>query len=86
MRAYYERTALLRDRLRETGYDEWADELVSAERSAFTSGEALSNVTFALNRFRKEPMPDVLRYEIEVLIEEGERIWYGKALSGDGDE
>ena len=78
MQLYYEQTALLRDRFRDRGYEQWAEDLLAAERSAFTSGEAITNIELALNRIRKETMPDELRTAIDAVIAEGDRIWHKK--------
>jgi hypothetical protein len=50
MNRYYELTASLRDRLAARGRPDAAAELLSAERAASTSGEAISNIAAVLDR------------------------------------
>lgn len=51
--ALYERLERLRDRLLDMGQGDWARDLLVAERSATTSGEAISNVTVVLRKLRE---------------------------------
>jgi hypothetical protein len=67
----------LRDSLAAEGLDPWSRELLTAERSASTSGEVLDNVSVVLRRLSEsnELQGDELRKEVREALEEGSRIW-----------
>lgn len=77
---YYARLEDLRGRLLAAGQDNWAMELLSAERSAGTSGEALSETRMVLKRLIDSTEPDVadFRDEAQAIYHEAHRLWYGK--------
>jgi hypothetical protein len=54
-------------------------ELLSAERSASTSGEALSNTGVVLMRLLDSTEPDLGRFrdEAQAIYDEGNRLWRG---------
>lgn len=79
MNSYYERLEHLRARLSAAGLDSWATELLSAERSASTSGEALSNTGVVLGRLIGSEDAHVREFQDEArsLDQEGQAIWNG---------
>jgi len=74
---FYDRLQRLRTALAAVGLDAWSGELLGAERSASTSGEALSNVSVVLRRLEESgELPDEeLRNEVTAIQAEGSRIW-----------
>ena len=74
---YYDRLERLRNALAAVGLDAWSGELLGAERSASTSGEAISNVSVVLGRLEEsgELPDDNLRNEVRAIQVEGSRIW-----------
>jgi hypothetical protein len=76
---YYDRLELLRDELAANGLEDWSRELLSAERSACTSGEVISNTGVVLRRLgRSSDLTDTgLRERVESAIAQGARIWRG---------
>ena len=79
MIAFYDRLERLRHRLTDVGQANRAEELLVAERSASTSGEALSNVTVVLERLRGSPeLGDAeLQADIGRVIADAELLWKG---------
>ena len=75
---FYDRLAALRDALAAVGLDAWSSELLGAERSASTSGEAIDNVSVVLRRLEESnELPDgELRDEVSAIRDEGSRIWH----------
>jgi hypothetical protein len=80
MQGYYSRLEHLRGRLLAVGQDKWAVELLAAERSASTSGEALSNTGVVLRRLLDSDEPNLsdVRDEAASIEEEGHAIWEGR--------
>ena len=80
MNVYYKRLEKLRAHLAATEQHGWADRLLSAERSATTSGEALSNTGVVLKALLESHVADQLglRREIQGIYDEGAAIWEGK--------
>lgn len=77
MKSYYGGLEHLRRRLVNAGLEAWATELLLAERSASTSGEALSNTSVVLRRLIDSIETQVggLVEEARSLDEEGQAIW-----------
>jgi len=77
MNSYYSRLESLRARLIAAGYKRWATELLVAETSATTSGEALSNTATVLKRLLVSSQFDVmgLRQDVELTYTEGDQMW-----------
>jgi len=74
--AFYERLQSLRDALAAVGLNTWSEELLTAERSASTSGEAIDNVSLVLRRLEKSnELQDELRNEVSAIQAEGKRLW-----------
>ncbi len=80
MRGYYSHLEHLRGRLVAAGQDKWAMELLAAERSASTSGEALSNTGVVLRRLLDSDEPNLgdFRDEVASIEAEGHAIWDGR--------
>ncbi len=74
---YYEALAELRARLLIAGEEGWALNLLSAERSATTSGEVISNVGVLLEKLLKSDVPDRLglRSQVFAVLKQGEEAW-----------
>ena len=74
---YYAHLEHLRGRLVGAGQDHWAVELLSAERSASTSGEALASTAVVLRRLLSadEPELEEFRQEVQSIYDEGGAIW-----------
>ena len=81
MNQYYARLEQLRARLVAAGNDAWAMKLLNAERSASTSGEALSNIAVVLKELlaAAETMSSAIRSEAQSIYADGDRIWNRKA-------
>jgi hypothetical protein len=79
MNAYYGRLQDLRARLIAGDREDWARELLQAERSAGTAGEALSNTGMVLRRFLNEQTSDRLRLrdEAQSIYDENVALWDG---------
>ena len=77
MTGFYDRLERLRNALTAVGLDPWSAELLGAERSASTSGEAISSVSVVLQRLEEsnELPDDELRNEVKAIQAEGSRIW-----------
>jgi hypothetical protein len=75
--AFYDRLQSLRDALAAIGLDTWSEQLLTAERSASTSGEAIDNVSLVLRRLEEsnELRDDELRQEVRAIQAEGKRLW-----------
>ncbi len=74
---YYEHTETVRELLAESGREDLARELLVAERTASTSGEAINNIGVTLRRMLHEPFVESLRTSIQALLDEGSQIWSG---------
>lgn len=74
---FYARLERLRDDLATAGLDAWSRALLTAERSASTSGEAISNTSEVLRQLdaSSEPLDDHLRTEVRDTLAEASRIW-----------
>jgi hypothetical protein len=80
MNVYFARLEQLRGRLVAAGHDDWAMKLLSAERSASTSGEALSNTGVVLKELlAATEMSSAIRSEVQSIYADGDRIWNRKA-------
>ena len=79
MQDYHARLENLRGRLLASGYDQWAMELWSAERSSSMSMEALYNTGVVLKRLIDSNEPDLgdFRDEAQTIYDEGENLWFG---------
>ena len=77
MEAFYDRLERLRDMLAEAGLATWSRELLVAERSASTSGEAISNTSVVLRKLRdSDAISNLeLREEVEGILDQGRQIW-----------
>ncbi len=74
---YYRSLAGLRERLEHLGAGAEADALLRAERSATTSGEAISNIGTVLRQALDSGLGDRLgvRAELESILRVGEDAW-----------
>lgn len=63
------------------GHDGWAMKLLSAERAAGTSGEALSNTAVVLKQLlaSTDVMSPDIRSEAQSIYAAGDRVWNRKA-------
>lgn len=76
MNAYYAGLADLRNRLIAFGAEVWASKLLSAERSASTSGEAISSIAPILNELLGSgSFPVDIRNTARNLLDEGRDMW-----------
>jgi hypothetical protein len=78
MMAFYDQLERLRDSLAHGGLDGWARELLAAERSASTSGEAIDNTSVVLRKLlaSDELSDNELREEVKAALGEGTRLWH----------
>jgi hypothetical protein len=76
MQQYYSKLEALRGHLRAAGLEPWAIELLSAERAASTSGEALSTTGVVLKRLlQSQDLDTDLRAQAQSIYDEGDVIW-----------
>jgi hypothetical protein len=78
MQGYYARLERLRGRLVVSGQGNWAMALLSAQRSASTSADALFETGVVLKRLLDSKEPDLgdFRDEAQTIYEESDRLWW----------
>jgi hypothetical protein len=75
--SFYDRLEKLRDALTAAGLESWGGDLLAAERSASTSGEAIDSVGVVLRRLdaSSDLQDEDLREKVRSVLAEGSRIW-----------
>jgi hypothetical protein len=73
----YDELAFLRDQLTDLGQNEWAAVLLSAERSATTSGEAIANLTPILKNLLMAELGDGsdIKAKVQTILAFVDRAW-----------
>jgi len=72
---YDELSRLRDDLIALKGMEHWASELLAAERSATTSGEAISNISPILRRLREADGTGAVRARVDGLLAFMDRAW-----------
>jgi len=75
MERFYDLVERARDLLAADGLDAVSRDIWEAERSATTSGEAISDIGVALKRALSLDLPEGTRLAVLAALSEGDRLW-----------